>query len=73
VEIQIKTLSIHLPRLEDFALDHLAATPVASNLAAISAKVREQIGTAVLKRLRPYVDSDGVTYPEETYFVTAHL
>jgi hypothetical protein len=27
----------------------------------------------VLDRLRPYVGGDGVTVPEETYVVTAHL
>ena len=73
VEVQVKTLVVHLPRPEKFALDHLAATPVATNLAAVGSEVCEQIGAAVRKQLRSYWDGDGVTFPEETYFVTARL
>jgi ubiquinone/menaquinone biosynthesis C-methylase UbiE len=73
VEVQVRTLDVHLPDPEQFALDHLAATPVALNLAAVDSEVREQIGAAVRNQLRPYIDGDGVTFPEETYFVTARL
>jgi ubiquinone/menaquinone biosynthesis C-methylase UbiE len=73
VEVQVRMLDVHLPRPEQFALDHLAATPVASNLAAVDAEIREKIGAAVRNKLRFYMDGDGVTFPEETYFVTARL
>jgi ubiquinone/menaquinone biosynthesis C-methylase UbiE len=73
VEVRVKTLAVHLPRPEKFALDHLAATPVATKLAAVASEVCEQIGAAVRQQLRSYWDGDGVTFPEETYFVTARL
>jgi ubiquinone/menaquinone biosynthesis C-methylase UbiE len=73
VEVQVKSLVVHLPRPEEFTLDHLAATPVATNLAAVASEVCEQIGAAVRKQLRSYWDGDGVTFPEESYFVTARL
>jgi ubiquinone/menaquinone biosynthesis C-methylase UbiE len=73
VEVRVKTLAVHLPHPEQFALDHLAATPVATKLATVAAEVCEQIGAAVRQQLRSYWDGDGVTFPEETYFVTARL
>ena len=73
VEVQVRVLDVHLPRPEKFALDHLAATPVAANLAVVDAEIREKIGAAVWNKLRFYMDGDGVTFPEETYFVTARL
>ena len=73
VKVEVKRLDIHLPRLDTFVLDHLAATPVASAIAGLGAEVHERIGAAVRDRLRPYEDGDGVTFPEETYVVTAQL
>jgi len=73
VEVKVRVLDVHLPRPEKFALDHLAATPVAANLAVVDAEIREKIGAAVWNKLRFYMDGDGVTFPEETYFVTARL
>jgi hypothetical protein len=71
--VQVKALNVHLHRPEHFTLEHLAATPVASIIAAADAETRERIGSAVRMQLLPYRDGDGVTFPEETYFVTAHL
>jgi len=71
--VRVKTLAVHLPCPEEFALDHLAATPVATNLDAVTSEVCEQIGATVRQELRSYWDGDGVTFPEETYFVTARL
>jgi hypothetical protein len=49
----------------------LAATPVASAIAAADPEARKKIGASVMERLRRYVDGDGATYPEETHVLTA--
>jgi ubiquinone/menaquinone biosynthesis C-methylase UbiE len=71
VEVSIARISIHLPHPEQFCLDHLRATPVASGVSAASADVRARLGTTVRERLREFADGDGVTYPEETHVLTA--
>jgi len=73
VAVEVRRLDIHLPRLDTFVLEHLAATPVASAIAGLGAEVHERIGAAVRDRLRSYEDGDGVTFPEETHVVTAQL
>lgn len=71
VEVRIQRLEVHFPRLENFVLDHLAATPVSSVIADADEGARKGIGAAVMNELRSYADRDGVTFPEETYVLTA--
>ena len=71
VEVQVSRINVHLPRPDQFALDHLAATPVAPVIAAANSDLRKKIGTSVMQQLQGYADGDGVTYPEETYVLTA--
>jgi ubiquinone/menaquinone biosynthesis C-methylase UbiE len=71
VEVRVMRIDIHLPHLEKFALDHLAATPVAPVIATADPEVCANIGASVMKHLQPYTDGDGVTYPEETHVLTA--
>ncbi|HTE96865.1 MAG TPA: methyltransferase domain-containing protein [Bradyrhizobium sp.] len=72
VQIDLARLDIQLPRLDQFALEHLAATPVASEVAAADAETRGMIGASVMHQLERYADTAGaVTYPEETYVLTA--
>ena len=73
VAVEVRRLDIHLPPIDTFVLEHLAATPVAAELASLAPEVRVQIGAAVLDQLRPYRGGDGVTFPEETFVVTARL
>jgi ubiquinone/menaquinone biosynthesis C-methylase UbiE len=73
VEVRVSRISVHLPRLDKFTLDHLAATPVAPVVAAVDSKTREKIGASVLNQLRHYADGDGATYPEETHVLTAQV
>jgi len=71
-EIHLAHLNIRLPRIDQFALEHLAATPVASVIAAADAETRAMIGAIVMHQLERYADAAGaVTYPEETYVLTA--
>jgi ubiquinone/menaquinone biosynthesis C-methylase UbiE len=71
VEVNVSRISLHLPRLDKFALDHLAATPVAAAIDAADAEARRKIGVSVMEQLQRYADGDGITYPEETYLLTA--
>jgi ubiquinone/menaquinone biosynthesis C-methylase UbiE len=71
VDVRISRMSIHLPPLDKFALDHLAATPVAPVIGDLDPEARKDIAVSVTERLRRYADDDGVAYPEETYVLTA--
>jgi ubiquinone/menaquinone biosynthesis C-methylase UbiE len=73
VEVRVSRIDVHLPRLDEFVLDHLTATPVAAAVAAVDAESRREIGTAVMNQLQRYADGDGVTYPEETHVLTARV
>jgi ubiquinone/menaquinone biosynthesis C-methylase UbiE len=71
VQVRIARSNVRLPKLEQFALDHLAATPVASAIASADPEARKNIGASVMKQLAAYSDGAGVSYPEETYLLTA--
>ncbi|MFZ1951348.1 MAG: methyltransferase domain-containing protein [Pseudolabrys sp.] len=73
VDVRISRMNVRLPPLDKFVLDHLAATPVAPVIAAADPEARYKIGASVMEQLQPYVDSDGVTYPEETHVLTAEV
>ena len=71
VEVSVSRINLHLPRIDKFVLDHLAATPVASAIDAADAEARRKIGASVMDQLRHHADGDGITYPEEAYVLTA--
>jgi SAM-dependent methyltransferase len=71
IHVSLGHLEIHLPAVDEFVLQHLASTPVASALANADARTRGRIGARVLEALRDYRDGSGVTYPEEIHLVTA--
>jgi ubiquinone/menaquinone biosynthesis C-methylase UbiE len=73
VNVRISRMKVHLPRLDQFALEHLAATPVAASIAAIDTESRRNIGASVMREMQRFNDGDGVTYPEETHVVTARV
>ncbi len=73
VDVRVSRINVHLPRLDQFTLDHLSATPVAPLVAAADPEARKRIGAHVIKRLIRYAHGDGVTYPEETHLLTAQV
>jgi ubiquinone/menaquinone biosynthesis C-methylase UbiE len=73
VDVRVSRLEIRLPRVDQFALDHLAATPVAAVLAAAEPAARQRIGTSVAEQLQRFADAEGIAYPEETYVLTAEV
>ena len=73
VDVRVSRSNVHLPRLDQFTLDHLSATPVAPLITAAEPEAREKIGASVMKELHGYADGKGVTYPEETHVLTARV
>jgi SAM-dependent methyltransferase len=73
VDVSVRRMSIRLPRLDQFTLDHLSATPIASRVAAADPGTRSDIGASVMKALDRYADGDGVTYPEAIHLLTARV
>jgi hypothetical protein len=73
VDVRVSRINVHLPRIDQFALNHLAATPIASEIAAAGPEVRKEIGQSVMRQLQRYADRGGVTYPEETHLLTAQV
>ena len=71
VELRVASICVRLPKLDEFVLDHLSATPVAPAIAGIDANARGHIGASVTNALAAYREGDGVVYPEETYILTA--
>jgi ubiquinone/menaquinone biosynthesis C-methylase UbiE len=71
VAIEACRMNTRLPAIDRFVLSHLAATPVAGAVAALSAETRAAIGDHVHVALRAYADGDGVTVPDESNVVTA--
>ena len=66
-----RTLTRRLPGIADFVLRHLAATPVAGAVAALSPGARAALAGEVSLALRPYADGDGIVFPEVVNVVTA--
>jgi ubiquinone/menaquinone biosynthesis C-methylase UbiE len=73
VEVRIDRIDIHLPRIAEFTLEHLAGSPVAQSIAAAPPDARAKVAASVTKQLQRYADGDGVTYPEETQVLTARV
>lgn len=69
--IRARTLTRRLPAIAGFVLRHLAATPAASAIAALSEGARAALAEEVSRALRAYQDGQGVTYPEVSNVVMA--
>jgi ubiquinone/menaquinone biosynthesis C-methylase UbiE len=72
VHVRPSTMTIRLPRIEEFVLCHLSASPVAAAVAALTAPQRAALAGEVGAALHAYADGDGVAVPDETNLVTAH-
>jgi ubiquinone/menaquinone biosynthesis C-methylase UbiE len=70
IEVRVSRMDVRLPRLDKFVLDHLSATPVAPLIVA-TPDLREQIGFSVMAELQHCAAGDGVSFPEETFVMTA--
>jgi hypothetical protein len=64
VKIVYRTRTARLPAVGDFILRHLAATPVAHTVEALSDSARKALSEDVATALRPYADGDGIAFPD---------
>ena len=71
VTLHVQRMMVRLPSPQDFVLCHLAATPVASDVKAMSDAARAALGCDVARQLAAYNEDDGVAFPEEVNVVTA--
>jgi SAM-dependent methyltransferase len=71
VTLRVQRMRVRLPAPQDFVLGHLAATPVASDVKAMSDGARQALGCDVARQLCAYNERDGVAFPEEVNVVTA--
>ena len=72
VKLHVQRTIVRLPSPEEFVLGHLAATPVASEVRAMSSPARAALGHDVARELSPYSEAAGVAFPEEVNVVTAN-
>jgi ubiquinone/menaquinone biosynthesis C-methylase UbiE len=73
VHIRPSVMTIRLPPIEAFVLCHLAATPVAGAVAALSEEGRLALARQINRALQSYTAGEGVAIPNETNIATAHI
>ena len=71
VQIRPSVMTSRLPPIEAFVLCHLAATPVAGVVAALSPESRAALARQVGLALQAYADGEGVAVPDETHIAMA--
>jgi ubiquinone/menaquinone biosynthesis C-methylase UbiE len=71
VQIRSSVMTIRLPPVEAFVLGHLAATPVAGAVAALSEEQRTALARQVRLALHPYADREGVAVLHDTNIAMA--
>lgn len=72
VQICPSAMTVRLPPVESFVLGHLAGTPVAGAVAALSEEKRVALAKHVKMALQSYADGDGVAVPDEINIAMAH-
>jgi ubiquinone/menaquinone biosynthesis C-methylase UbiE len=72
VQIRPSAMTVRLPPVETFVLEHLAGMPVAGAIAALSAEGRAALVRQVKMALQSYADGDGIAVPDETNIAMAH-
>jgi ubiquinone/menaquinone biosynthesis C-methylase UbiE len=72
VHIRPSVMTIRLPPIEAFVLCHLAATPVAGAVAALSDEGRLALASHVSRALQSYADGEGIAIPNEANIAMAH-
>lgn len=70
-ELHRRKRTVRLPPMEDFLLGHLAATPIAAQLAAAGEAQRSALVRDAAQALEAHRDGDEVAFPEEITVITA--
>jgi hypothetical protein len=72
VTMHSRTMITRLPLPEAFVLWHLAAMPVAAEVAALREEARTALVRDVRTALQSYIEDNGVAFPSEANLVVAH-
>jgi hypothetical protein len=72
ITIHSQTMETRLPFPEEFVLGHLAASPVAGEVAALCDEGRTALVRDVRTALQSYVESDRVAFPSAANLAVAH-
>jgi ubiquinone/menaquinone biosynthesis C-methylase UbiE len=72
VHIRPSVMTIRLPQIKVFVLNHLSTSPVAAAVGALTETEREALASQVSEVLHTYADSYGVAVPEEINIAIAH-
>ncbi len=72
VKLHVQRMVVRLPPPEAFVRGHLAATPIASDMSALSPAVSAALVADVTRQLAPYRQADRVVFSEEINVVTAN-
>ena len=72
VHIRQSVMTIRLPPAKAFVLGHLASTPAARAVAALSDEARTALVREVSMALQSYADGNGLSLPDETITAIAH-
>jgi SAM-dependent methyltransferase len=71
VQVRSSRMTIILPPIEQFVLNHLSSAPVAGAVAALTDAKRKALAADVRTALQSYADGDGVAVPDETNIAAA--
>jgi SAM-dependent methyltransferase len=71
VHVRLDVKISRYPSLEEFVPGYMAATPMASAVAAMTGEERTRMVREVIQSLRDYMDDGGLAAPMECYVVTA--
>jgi ubiquinone/menaquinone biosynthesis C-methylase UbiE len=72
VSIRPSVMTVRLPSIDSFVLNHLSALPVAGAVAALNEKERAALASQVRAALQAYADNGGVAVPDQTNIAIAH-
>jgi ubiquinone/menaquinone biosynthesis C-methylase UbiE len=72
VTMHSRTMLTRLPVPEAFVLWHLAAMPVAAEVAALSEEARTALVRDIRTALQSYIDDNSVAVPSDANFAVAH-
>lgn len=71
VSISLEIGSMRYPSAEEFVRREAASSPLAEPIAAVERSARDELIDAVREGLDAYSDDDGITFPMESYVLTA--
>ena len=71
VQVRPTAMTIRLPPIDAFVLNHLSASPVADAVAALGTEERRDLAGRVKSALQAYADGDGVAVPDEVNIAMA--